>query len=77
MCLILIRNHSVQEKVYNKDVEIWLDNKIKANVKIQCNKPDLFIHDKRKFLITLIEVGITSQDNLQTVETGKLRKYDI
>ncbi|TBU13093.1 hypothetical protein CWI38_0533p0020 [Hamiltosporidium tvaerminnensis] len=28
-------------------------------------------------LITLIEVGITSQDSLQIVETEKLRKYDL
>ncbi|KAL6122464.1 hypothetical protein NUSPORA_00505 [Nucleospora cyclopteri] len=72
-----IRNHSVQEIVCNEDVEIRVDNRIKTNVKIQCNKPDLFIHDKRKNLIALIEVGITSQDNLQTVETEKLRKYDL
>ncbi|KAL6120338.1 hypothetical protein NUSPORA_02946, partial [Nucleospora cyclopteri] len=64
-----IRNHSVQEIVCNEDVEIWVDNRIKTNVKIQCNKPDLFIHDKRKNLITLIEVGKTSQDNLQALET--------
>ncbi|KAL6120655.1 hypothetical protein NUSPORA_02578 [Nucleospora cyclopteri] len=72
-----IRNHSVQEIVCNEDVEIWADNRIKTNVKIQCNNPDLFIHDKRKNLITLIEVGITSKDNLQTMETEMLIKYDL
>ncbi|KAL6122007.1 hypothetical protein NUSPORA_00993 [Nucleospora cyclopteri] len=50
---------------------------MQTNVNIQCNKPDLCIHDKRKNLITLIEVGMTSQDNLQTVDTEKLRKYDL
>ena len=30
-----------------------------------------------KFKIILIEVGITSQDNLQQVELEKTRKYDI
>ncbi|KAL6122465.1 hypothetical protein NUSPORA_00448 [Nucleospora cyclopteri] len=72
-----IRNHGVQKIVCNEDVEIRVENRIKTNGEIQCNKPDLFIHDKRKNLITLIEVGITSQDNLQTVETEKLRMYDI
>ncbi|KAL6120507.1 hypothetical protein NUSPORA_02757 [Nucleospora cyclopteri] len=72
-----IRNHSVQEIVCNEDVEIRVDNRIKTNVKIQCNKPDLFIYDKRRSKITLIEVGITTQDNLQTLETEKLRKYDL
>ncbi|TBT97536.1 hypothetical protein CWI36_2843p0020, partial [Hamiltosporidium magnivora] len=33
--------------------------------------------DKKKNTITLIEVGITSQDSLQIVETEKLRKYDL
>ncbi|KAL6120332.1 hypothetical protein NUSPORA_02952, partial [Nucleospora cyclopteri] len=72
-----IRNHSVQEIVCNEEVEIRVDNRIKTNVKIQCNKPDLFIYDKRRSKIALIEVGITGQDNLQTVETEKLRKYDL
>ncbi|KAL6120290.1 hypothetical protein NUSPORA_02998 [Nucleospora cyclopteri] len=63
-----IRNHSVQEIVCNEGV----GNRIKTNVKIQCNKPDLFIYDKRRSKITLIEVGITSQDNLQTVETENI-----
>ncbi|KAL6121702.1 hypothetical protein NUSPORA_01332 [Nucleospora cyclopteri] len=67
-----IRNHSVQEIVCNEEVEIWVDNRIKTNVKIQCNKPDLFIYDKRRSKITLIKVGITSQDNLQTVETENI-----
>ncbi|KAL6120869.1 hypothetical protein NUSPORA_02325 [Nucleospora cyclopteri] len=49
-----------------------IDNSLKTNLNIQCNKPDLFIHDKRKNLISLIEVGITSQDNLQTVETENM-----
>ncbi|KAL6120406.1 hypothetical protein NUSPORA_02870 [Nucleospora cyclopteri] len=68
-----IRNHSVQEIVCNEEVEIRVDNRIKTNVKIRCNKPDFFIYDKRRSKITLIEVGITTQDNLQTLETEKLR----
>ncbi|TBT97996.1 hypothetical protein CWI37_1960p0010, partial [Hamiltosporidium tvaerminnensis] len=40
------------------------------------NRPDIFILDKKKNKITLIEVGITSQDSLQKVETKKLWKYD-
>ncbi|TBU11607.1 hypothetical protein CWI38_1119p0010, partial [Hamiltosporidium tvaerminnensis] len=44
---------------------------------IRCNRPDIFISDKRQNRIALIEVGITSQDSLQIVETEKLRKYDL
>ncbi|TBU04116.1 hypothetical protein CWI37_0181p0010, partial [Hamiltosporidium tvaerminnensis] len=49
----------------------------KTDVKIRCNRPDIFILDKRQNRITLIEVGITSQDSFQIVETEKLRKYDL
>ncbi|TBU06482.1 hypothetical protein CWI36_0442p0020, partial [Hamiltosporidium magnivora] len=57
--------------------EIRVDTRIKTDVKIRNNRPDIFILDKKKNKITLIEVGITSQDSLQIVETEKLRKYDL
>ncbi|KAL6120288.1 hypothetical protein NUSPORA_03002 [Nucleospora cyclopteri] len=66
------RNHSVQEIVCNEKVEIRVNNRIKTNVKIQCYKTDLFIYVKKKSKITIIEVGITSQDNLQTVGTENM-----
>ncbi|TBU04818.1 hypothetical protein CWI39_0754p0020, partial [Hamiltosporidium magnivora] len=37
----------------------------------------IFILDRKKNKITLIEVGITSQDSPKIVETEKLRKYDL
>ncbi|TBU18638.1 hypothetical protein CWI38_0233p0030 [Hamiltosporidium tvaerminnensis] len=63
-----IRSHSVQE---------ILDNEVITDVKIRNNRPNIFILDKKKNKITLIEVGITSQDSLQIVETEKLTKYDL
>lgn len=72
-----IRTHSVQETVANEKVEIRVDTRIRTDVLIQNNKPDIFILDKEKNEITLIEIGITSQENLLTVETEKTRKYDI
>ncbi|TBU01015.1 hypothetical protein CWI36_1464p0010, partial [Hamiltosporidium magnivora] len=61
----------------NEYAEIRVDTRIKTDVKIRNNRPDKFILDKKKNKITLIEVGITSQDSLQIVETEKLRKYDL
>ena len=72
-----IRSHSVQETIGNEKVEIRVDTRIRTDVRIQNNKPDIFVLDKVKKTITLIEVGITSQENLQKVETEKLRKYDL
>jgi hypothetical protein len=37
----------------------------------------MFLIDKRGKEILVVEVGITSQENLQQVETEKLRKYDV
>ncbi|TBU12563.1 hypothetical protein CWI38_0710p0030 [Hamiltosporidium tvaerminnensis] len=72
-----IRSHSVQEILDNGYAEIRVDTRIKTDVKIRNNRPDIFVLDKRRNKITLIEVGITSQDSLQIVETEKLRKYDL
>ena len=48
-----------------------------TSTKQSANRPDIVIHDKKKKEIILIEVGITSQDLLQTVENEKARKYDV
>ena len=39
-------------------------------------KPDIFIYDKVKKEIVIVEVGITSFDNLRAVETEKKSNYD-
>ncbi|KAI5168587.1 hypothetical protein PAEPH01_0253 [Pancytospora epiphaga] len=41
-------------------------------MQIQANRPDIFVLDK----MVLIEVGITSQDRLVTVETEKMHKFN-
>ena len=58
-----MKTHSVQEIVANKQVEN--------------NRPDIFVFDKIKNEIMLIEVGITNQDIINTVENEKRRKYDL
>ncbi|TBU09385.1 hypothetical protein CWI38_2155p0020 [Hamiltosporidium tvaerminnensis] len=54
-----------------------MDTGIKTDVRIRCNRPDIYILDKRKNKQTLVEDRITFQDSLQTVETGKIRNYDL
>ncbi|TBU20178.1 reverse transcriptase [Hamiltosporidium tvaerminnensis] len=71
------KSHSVQEILNNEYAEIRVDTKIKTDVKIRNNRPNLYIFDKKKNKISLIEVGITSQDLLHIVETEKIRKYDL
>ena len=72
-----MRTHSVQEIVSNEYVEIKVDTTVKTDIKVQNNRPDIIVHDKKRHEITLIEVGITNQDLLQTVEVEKCRKYDL
>ncbi|TBU09378.1 hypothetical protein CWI36_0035p0110, partial [Hamiltosporidium magnivora] len=73
----IMKSHSVQEILDNEYAEIRVDTRIKTDVKIRNNRPNIFILDKKKNKITLIEAGITSQDSLQIVKTEKLRKYDL
>src|ERR1700722_8471200 len=49
----------------------------KQRTDIKDNRPDLFVLDKRRNEIMLIEVGITNQDLLQSVELEKTRKYNL
>ena len=72
-----LRSHSVQETVSNSDVTINVDTRVQTSIKVQANKPDIVVIDKKRKEITLIEVGITSQSQLKTVETEKKRKYDL
>ncbi|XP_029656548.1 uncharacterized protein LOC115231790 [Octopus sinensis] len=71
-----LKTHSVQSILSTQNVEIKVDTSIITENKVNFNKPDIFVYDKIKKEITLIEVGITSQDRLKQVEVEKLHKYD-
>ncbi|KAF7684396.1 hypothetical protein TCON_0417 [Astathelohania contejeani] len=72
-----LRSYSVQEVMENERAEIRVDTRIRTDILIKNNRPDIFIYDKKENEIILVEVSITSQDNLQIVETEKKRKYDL
>ena len=55
-----LRSHSVQETVSNQDVTINVDCRAHTDIKIQANKPDIVVFDKKRMEITIVEVGITS-----------------
>ncbi|EQB60817.1 n-acetylglucosaminylphosphatidylinositol de-n-acetylase family protein [Vairimorpha apis BRL 01] len=50
-----IRNHSLQECRANKSVEIRVDTRIPTSIKVKYNKPDVFILDKIKKEILIVE----------------------
>ncbi|XP_029654654.1 uncharacterized protein LOC115228140 [Octopus sinensis] len=72
-----LKTHSVQSIVANEAVEIRVDNTISTDTHVHNNKPDIFVWDKIKNTITLIEIGITSQQIFKKVEVEKSHKYDL
>ncbi|XP_029655022.1 uncharacterized protein LOC115228605 [Octopus sinensis] len=72
-----LKAHSVQSVVENSRVEIRVDMTLQTDIEVKNNKPDIFVLDKMKNEITIIEVGVTSQDRLKQVEVEKLHKYDL
>ncbi|KAF7684412.1 hypothetical protein TCON_0394 [Astathelohania contejeani] len=71
-----LRSYSVQEVMENERIDIRVDTRIRTDILIKNNRPDIFIYDKKENEIISVEVGITSQNNLQIVEIEKKRKYD-
>ena len=69
--------HSVQETVSNSEVTITVDTRVQTSISISANKPDIIVIDIKKKEITIIEIGITCQNQLKTVETEKRHKYDV
>ncbi|EQB60716.1 hypothetical protein NAPIS_ORF01716 [Vairimorpha apis BRL 01] len=63
--------------IKNDLAEIKMDTRLKIDIKFVNNRPDIFIFYTMKREIILIEVGITSQDNLQQVEMEKMKKYEL
>ncbi|EQB62117.1 hypothetical protein NAPIS_ORF00307 [Vairimorpha apis BRL 01] len=45
-----------------------------SNVKIKYNKPNILVIDKKSKEIQIVKIRVTSIDNLQQIETEKLRK---
>lgn len=72
-----LRIHSVQETVSGEGVTIVADTRVKTDVKLQHDRPDLVVFDHKRKEITIIEIGITSQDRLMQVESEKQHKYDL
>ena len=49
---------------------------VETDLLISANKPDMVIYDHKKQTIEIIEVGITSINNLISTDYEKYKKYD-
>ncbi|KAF9763395.1 hypothetical protein NGRA_1295, partial [Nosema granulosis] len=53
------------------------DTRIPTGIQVKYNKPDIFVLDKVKKEVLIVEVGFTSFDHLRSVEVEKQHKYDL
>ncbi|KAG0435885.1 Retrovirus-related Pol polyprotein from type-1 retrotransposable element R2 [Dictyocoela muelleri] len=70
-----LKGHKIEKVVKNENAEIISEIPIKTDSFVTNNKPDLILFDNKKNIIYLIEIGITSLDNLKKYEVEKFQKY--
>ncbi|VDN06603.1 unnamed protein product [Thelazia callipaeda] len=63
--------------VANENVKIRVDTRVRTTIRIEADRPNIMIYDKKRRNVILIEVGITSKDRLTEVETEKKRNHDL
>ena len=66
--------HRPEGTIENDQAKIWFETQFTED-KRHTNRPDLICYDKRKGLISLIEVGVTSPNCLKRREIQKKLKY--
>ncbi|KAF7683777.1 hypothetical protein TCON_1025 [Astathelohania contejeani] len=71
-----LRSHSVKKVMESERAGIRVNTRIRTDIIVKNNRPDIFFYDKNENGIILVDVGITSQDNHQIVETWEKRKYN-
>lgn len=72
-----LKAHRVEKTVENNRAIIKTDTAIRTDIYVKHNKPDIVVIDKVYNQILIVEIGITSQENIKTVETEKTRKYEL
>jgi predicted transglutaminase-like protease len=60
--------------IVNSKIKSFFKERIKIDIQIQHNRPDLLVYDKKRKVITLIKGGIANLDILSQVEN---RKYEL
>ncbi|GIX62281.1 reverse transcriptase domain containing protein [Babesia caballi] len=70
-----VERYKIDDRKFTKNGWISYDMSIHTEKKVQFNRPDIIVADKRKNRITIVEIGITSQNNLVKTEMEKKDKY--
>ena len=72
-----IRNFATKAVFENEKAKLFCDQHIHTDIKLQSNKPDLLLIDKAKNFALIIEIGISSPQDLVLRESEKYRKYEL
>ncbi|GIX61456.1 reverse transcriptase domain containing protein [Babesia caballi] len=70
-----VERYKIDDRKFTKNGWISYDMSIHTEKKVQFNRPDIIVADKRENRITIVEIGITSQNNLVKTEMEKKDKY--
>ncbi|KAG0435891.1 hypothetical protein DMUE_4487 [Dictyocoela muelleri] len=70
-----LKNHQIEKVVKNNRAEIITEIPVRTDSHVVNNKPDIVVFDNEKNLIYLIEIGVTSIENLKKYEVEKFQKY--
>ncbi|CDR71844.1 hypothetical protein, conserved [Babesia bigemina] len=68
--------HKIESEVHGKYGWIAYDKTVKTQKTKEYNRPDIILADRRRNTITIVEIGITNQDNLVDTEKFKKQKYE-
>ncbi|KAF7684476.1 hypothetical protein TCON_0341 [Astathelohania contejeani] len=71
------RNHSVQEIAENDLAEIRVDTRIRTDILVKHNRPDIFIYDNRENMVILVEIISRARITCSKLRLEKKRKYDL
>lgn len=72
-----LKDYKMESIIKNQNAKITVELPIKTDIILKEKKPDLVVHDYIENTIYIIEIGISSIDNLVEREIEKLKKYDI
>lgn len=59
----------------NDCIKLYWDREIITDVCIRANRPDIVIYDKREKRVTLIDIAVPLDHNVQTTFSTKITKY--
>ncbi|KAK1939735.1 putative reverse transcriptase, partial [Babesia divergens] len=68
--------HKVEARLFGRNGWITFNKEVKTDKAVTHNKPDIILAEEKKNRITVVEVGVTCQDNLEQVEIEKKHKYE-